>query len=411
MNVLNDAQLEAVKKMSNGCILNGGVGSGKSRTSIYYYFKECGGDILGGHKKMTTPRDLYIITTASKRDKREWECELALFAMSTDPSLNYYKNKIVVDSWNNIKKYKDITGAFFIFDEDRVTGSGVWVKTFLNISRKNRWIINSATPGDSWEQYIPVFVANGFYKNKTEFCDEHAVYSKFTKFPCITKYMNTSKLINHRNRILIDINVIRDTIPHHKDVICEYDIRQYKYVQKHRWNIFKDEPVTQASQLCYVLRRVVNEDESRVINLLKLCEKHKKIIIFYNFDYELDILRTLPQRARLLGIDSDVRDFTIGEWNGHNHEPVPDNDKWLYLVQYAAGCEGWNCVKTDTIIFYSQTYSWKTLAQACGRIDRLNSPFIDLYYYHFKAKSGIDLVISNALRNKKNFNEGKFAKF
>ncbi len=411
MNILNDAQLEAVKKMSNGCILNGGVGSGKSRTSIYYYFKECGGDIIGGHKKMTTPRDLYIITTASKRDKREWECELALFAMSTDPSLNYYKNKIVVDSWNNIKKYKDITGAFFIFDEDRVTGSGVWVKTFLNISRKNRWIINSATPGDSWKQYIPVFVANGFYKNKTEFCDEHAVYSKFTKFPCITKYMNTSKLINHRNRILIDINVIRDTIPHHKDVICEYDIRQYKHVQKHRWNIFKDEPVTQASQLCYVLRRVVNEDESRVINLLKLCEKHKKIIIFYNFDYELDILRTLPERARLLGIDSGIRDFTIGEWNGHNHEPVPDNDKWLYLVQYAAGCEGWNCVKTDTIVFYSQTYSWKTLAQACGRIDRLNSPFIDLYYYHFKAKSGIDLVISNALRNKKNFNEGKFAKF
>ena len=411
MNILNDAQLDAVKKMSNGCILNGGVGSGKSRTSIYYYFKECGGDILGGHKKMTAPRDLYIITTASKRDKREWECELALFAMSTDPSLNYYKNKIVVDSWNNIKKYKDISGAFFIFDEDRVTGSGVWVKTFLNISRKNRWIINSATPGDSWEQYIPVFVANGFYKNKTEFCDEHAVYSKFTKFPCITKYMNTSKLINYRNRILIDINVIRDTIPHHKDVICEYDIRQYKYVQKHRWNIFKDEPVTQASQLCYVLRRVVNEDESRVINLLKLCEKHKKIIIFYNFDYELDILRTLPERARLLGIDSDVRDFTIGEWNGHNHEPVPDNDKWLYLVQYAAGCEGWNCIKTDTILFYSQTYSWKTLAQACGRIDRLNSPFINLYYYHFKAKSGIDLVISNALRNKKNFNEGKFAKF
>lgn len=411
MNILNEAQLEAVKKMSNGCILNGGVGSGKSRTSIYYYFKECGGDIIGGHKKMINPRDLYIITTASKRDKREWECELALFAMSTDPSLNYYKNKIVVDSWNNIKKYKNITGAFFIFDEDRVTGSGVWVKTFLNISRKNRWIINSATPGDSWEQYIPVFVANGFYKNKTEFCDEHAVYSKFTKFPCITKYMNTSKLINYRNRILIDINVIRDTVPHHKDVICEYDIRQYKYVQKHRWNIFKDEPVTQASQLCYVLRRVVNEDESRVINLLKLCEKHKKIIIFYNFDYELDILRTLPERARLLGIDSDVRDFTIGEWNGHNHEPVPDNDKWLYLVQYAAGCEGWNCIKTDTIVFYSQTYSWKTLAQACGRIDRLNSPFINLYYYHFKAKSGIDLVISNALRNKKNFNEGKFAKF
>lgn len=411
MNILNDAQLQAVAKMSNGCILNGGVGSGKSRTSIYYYFKECGGGIIGGHKKMTAPRDLYIITTASKRDKREWECELALFAMSTDPSLNYYKNKIVVDSWNNIKKYKDITGAFFIFDEDRVTGSGVWVKTFLNISRKNHWIINSATPGDSWEQYIPVFVANGFYKNKTAFCEEHAVYSKFTKFPCITKYINTSKLINYRNRILIDINVVRDTIPHHKDVICDYDMCQYKYVQKHRWNIYKDEPITQASQLCYVLRRVMNEDESRVTNLLKLCEKHKKIIVFYNFDYELDIFRTLPQRARVLGINSDIRDFTIGEWNGHNHEPVPDTDKWLYLVQYAAGCEGWNCIKTDTIVFYSQTYSWKTLAQACGRIDRLNSPFVDLYYYHFKAKSGIDLVISNALRNKKNFNEGKFAKF
>ena len=161
---LYDYQMDAVKKMRNGCILNGGVGSGKSRTGLYYYFKEQGGSMDPDYIPMKNPRDLYIITTAMKRDSLEWEVELTPYLLSKNPEVNYYRNKVVIDSWNNIKKYKDIYGAFFIFDEDRVTGKGAWVKTFLNIARKNQWIILSATPGDTWEQYIPVFMANGVHK-------------------------------------------------------------------------------------------------------------------------------------------------------------------------------------------------------------------------------------------------------
>ena len=400
---LYDYQMDAVKKMTNGCILNGGVGSGKSRTGLYYYFKEQGGSINPDYVPMKhKPKDLYIITTARKRDDLEWEGELVPFLLSTHPDQNvFYGNKVVVDSWNNIKKYSDISGAFFIFDEQRVVGSGAWVKSFLKITRGNDWILLSATPGDTWSDYIPVFIANGFYKNKSEFLREHVVYSRFSKYPKIDRYLNTGRLVRLRNRILVDMDFTRHTIPHHEDVYCRYDISKYKDAIKTRWDPYKNEPIQQASGLCYILRRVVNEDESRQRALLEIFEKHPKMIVFYNFDYELDILKGI-----YYGDNCE-----IAEWNGHAHNPIPQSEKWVYLVQYTAGCEGWNCVKTDTIVFYSQNYSYKVMEQASGRIDRLNTPFRDLYYYHLKSRSGIDLAISKALKEKKQFNERKFVKW
>ena len=400
---LYDYQIDAVKRMKNGCILNGGVGSGKSRTALAYYYLRNGGDpaSLCGDNYIPMddpPKDLYIITTARKRDTLEWDGDMGPFLLSTHTDVSLYSNKVVVDSWNNITKYKEVTGAFFIFDEDRVTGSGVWVKSFLKIAKSNEWIILSATPGDTWEDYIPVFLANGFYKNKSEFIREHIVYSRFSKFPKVDRYLNTGRLIRLRNNILIDMDFHRDTIPHHEDIYVSYDISAYKDICRNRWNPWEDKPIENASEFCYSLRRIVNTDEARQVALLQIIEEHPKAIIFYNFDYELDILKKLYYGE----------DFEIAEWNGHKHQEVPKGDKWVYLVQYAAGNEGWNCVRTDTIIFYSQNYSYKVMTQAAGRIDRLNTPYKDLYYYHIKSRSGIDLAISKALKNKKKFNERKF---
>lgn len=393
-------QLDAVKRMKNGCILCGGVGSGKSRTSLAYYYKEQEGRLgTDRYVNMRNPRDLYIITTARKRDTKEWEGELVPFLLTTNPDVAYYKNKVVVDSWNNIGKYKDVYGAFFIFDEQRVVGSGAWVKAFLNIARKNKWILLSATPGDTWSDYIPVFVANGFYKNKTEFTREHIVYSRFTKYPKIDHFINTGKLIRYRNDILVTMDFNRPTISHHEDVFCSYDISKYKDASKTRWDPFKNEPIVNAAGLCYVWRKIVNTDESRQVALLELFEKHPKMIVFYNFNYELDILR---------GVFGNL-ECKIGEWNGQLHQPVPTGKSWVYLVQYTAGAEGWNCITTDTIVFWSQNYSYKVMQQAAGRIDRLNTKFINLYYYHLKSRSGIDLAISRALSQKRNFNEGRYA--
>ena len=396
-------QSDAVSKMNNGSILCGGVGSGKSRTSIAYYFTQNSGKLYPD-KVITTkkqPRDLYIITTARKRDTLEWEGELANFAMSTHQELNYYKNTVVVDSWNNIKKYAEIRDAFFIFDEQRVVGSGAWVKAFLKIAKSNQWILLSATPGDTWMDYVPVFLANGFYRNRTEFIREHVVYSRFTKYPKVDRYINTGRLIRLRNKILVDMDFKRQTISHHIDIPVSYDIAEYKDVGRNRWDPFKDEPITNAGVLCYVWRKIVNSDPSRIVALMELAEKHPKMIIFYNFDYELDQLREA----------FDLPWIEVAEWNGHKHQEIPTSNRWVYLVQYNAGNEGWNCVKTDTIVFYSQNYSYKVMQQAAGRIDRLNTPFTDLYYYHLKSKSGIDLAISRALRDKRNFNEGKFVKW
>ena len=314
------------------------------------------------------------------------------------PYIQKYYNKIVVDSWNNITKYTDVKDAFFIFDEQRVVGYGAWTKSFLKITKHNEWILLSATPGDVWMDYVPVFVANGFYKNKTEFSREHLVYSRYSKFPKVERYINEGRLLRLRNKILIDMTFDRHTVPHHEDVYCSYDIPKYKEVFKKRWDPFKNEPIQQASGLCYVLRKIVNSDESRQVRLLELLEDHPKSIIFYNFDYERDILLNL-------GYEEGTE---VAEWNGHAHQPIPTGDKWVYLVQYTAGCEGWNTITTDTIIFYSQNYSYKVVTQAAGRIDRLNTKFIDLHYFHLKTRSGIDLAISKALKNKKKFNEQRW---
>lgn len=403
---LYDYQMDAVNKMKNGCILNGGVGSGKSRTSLYYYFRKQGGSMNPYKPISPLSKDLYIITTARKRDTLEWEGELANFLLSTnEKQFKRYGNHIYVDSWNNIKKYKNIQGAFFIFDEQRVVGSGEWVKSFLLIAKYNEWILLSATPGDTWSDYIPVFIANGFYKNKTEFNREHVVFSRFTKYPKIDRYINTGRLIRQRNSILINMDFKRNTISHHEDYYVNYDKIKFKNVMRTRWDPYKDTPIEHASDLCYILRRIVNEDESRVIKLMEILEKCPKAIIFYNFDYELDILKNLHTDY---GLDDNVE---IAQWNGHKHQPIPNSKKWIYLVQYTAGAEGWNCITTDTIIFYSQNYSYKIMSQACGRIDRLNTPFKDLYYYHLKSKSGIDLAISNALKMKKVFNESTYIKW
>ena len=394
---LYDYQMEAVNKLKNGNILCGGVGSGKSRTALFYYFKEQGGWIdKNGYSPMKNPKKLHIITTARKRDTLEWEGELAPFLI--DPK------DVVIDSWNNIGKYKEVINAFFIFDEQRVVGSGEWVKSFLKIARGNNWILLSATPGDCWSDYIPVFIANGFYKNRSEFVSEHIIYKPFTKFPQVDRYINTGRLIRLRNRILVDMDFDRQTVSHHEDVYVSYDISKYKDISRNRWDPWKNKAIKISSEYCYCLRRVVNEDESRQIALLDIVADHPRVIVFYNFDYERDILKSLAYIN-----DGDCLD--VAEWSGHAHQPVPDSDKWVYLVQYTAGCEGWNCIKTDTIVFYSQSVSYKTMEQASGRINRLNTPYKDLYYYHLKSRSGIDLAISKVLNRKKNFNENKFAKW
>lgn len=398
-------QIEAIQKMHNGCILCGGVGTGKSRTSLaYVYLNELKGSLrINGNGRWTKPKvikDVYIITTAKKRDSLEWEEELLPFGLSTDQKHSAGHVKVFIDSWNNITKYKNVYGAMFIFDEQRVVGKGAWAKSFLKIAKRNHWILLTATPGDTWEDYIPVFIANGFYRNRTEFNNTHVIYKPYKKFPVIDHYVNQGILVRHRNDILVNMPFVKRATVINHTVICEYDAVKYKQVFKDRYNIYDDCPIEETGKLFYLLRRVTNEDPSRIEATRKLMIKHPKSIIFYNFTPELNILRKL---ANELG-------YAVGEWNGEVHSEVPTTDKWVYLCHYTAAAEGWNNTTTNVIIFYSLNYSYKTTVQAAGRIDRLNTPFKELHYYYLKSYSPIDRAISKALSQKKKFNEKKFLK-
>lgn len=393
-------QLKAIRELDNGKVLKGGVGVGKSRTALAYFVaKECGGSFpfngKGEFRHPTAPKDLYIFTTKKKKDKLEWEEEGRPFNLSPDPKNSLGGIKVTVDTWNNIHKYIGVENAFFIFDEQRLVGSGAWVKSFLAIAKKNRWIVLSATPGDTWMDYIAIFIANGFYKNRTEFVKRHVVYSAFHKYPKISRYTEEAVLERYRRQLLVEMPFLRHTKRHIRHILVEYDMEAYKRLVVDRWNIFEDRPIENVAELYLCIRRLVNSDVSRIAGVHEILEKHPRLIIFYNFNYELEILRILCRSLN----------YPFSEWNGQKHEDIEEGEKWIYLVQYTAGAEGWNCITTDAELLFSLNYSYKIFEQVQGRIDRMNTPFTDLYYYILRSKAPIDSAIMKAIASKKNFNE------
>jgi len=407
-------QQKAVNELDNGKVLVGGVGVGKSRTAAAYY------------AATQVPRDVYVITTAKKRDSLDWHEEFARFGVGREQGATL-AGVLVVDSWNNIGNYLDVEDAFFIFDEQRLVGSGAWVKSFLRIVRRNNWILLSATPGDTWLDYIPVFVANGFYKNRTEFKREHVVYSPYSKFPKVDRYLGVNKLIRLRQQILVEMPYERHTTRKTEVIKVDYDKERLHQALVQRWNVFEERPIRDVAELFLVMRKIVNSDPSRVDAVRSLLAKHPKMIVFYNFNFELEMLRELGKEIQAclneenrqteagsershseMPTEKPSNSFAVAEWNGHKHQQIPGTDSWLYLVQYTAGAEGWNCIDTDAMVFYSLTYSYKQWHQAYGRIDRLNTPFDELFYYVLRSNSAIDHAIWKSLREKKNFDEASF---
>ena len=371
-------QQEALRKIKSGSILNGGVGSGKTLTSLVFY------------KRNFSDRKLYVITTAKKRDSGDWEEDAEKVGVKIE----------VVDSWNNIKNYMFMENAFFIFDEQRVVGYSTWGKSFITICRKNKWILLSATPGDTWMEYMTVFIANGFYRNKTDFVDQHVEFDQWVKYPKIKNYHNVGKLMRYRQQILVPMHFERTTKRHRKFIPSAYNQELYDKIIKGRWNVFEEKPIENASEMTSCLRKIVATDEDRLFNARFLMDIHERLIIFYNYNYERDILIRLANELNK----------PYWEWNGHAHQEVPDRDEWLYLVQYTAGAEGWNCITTNTILFYSMNYSYKITEQAEGRIDRLNTKYKDLEYYFLTSNSDIDKSVYKAIKTKEKFNESAWLK-
>ncbi len=395
---LHPHQEKAVSELSNGKILQGGVGTGKSLTALVYFYTKVSGGTLeyeGSSRPVPkTPKDLYIITTAKKRDSLEWVKELALLGLTPEGLEPTQPFKVYIDSWQNIKKYREVKNAFFIFDEQRLVGRGSWVDSFLAIAKHNEWVILSATPGDTWSDYIPVFLAHGFYPNRTAFNRRHVVFNNYGGFPKIDRYIETKRLHRLRDEILVDMPFERHTIRVDEYIYADYDRKAMEVLHKKRWNIYEEAPIENASELFSAIRRLTGSDPSRLDIVLQLMKKHPRLIIFYNFNHELEQLRTLYEFT------------TVAEWNGHKHEPVPNAPSWVYLVQYTAGAEAWNCTTTDTMIFYSLNYSYRTMEQAKGRIDRMNTPYDVLYYYYILTDNFLDRGILRALKQKREFNIG-----
>lgn len=369
-------QEKAVRKLHSGSILLGGVGTGKTITSLEFV------------KRNYKDKKIYVITTPAKRDEQDWESEAKLLGMELER----------VDSWNNIQKYLKVNDAFFIFDEHKLSGYGAWSLSFIKIARMNDWILLSATPGDVWSDYIPVFLANNFYRNKTDFVHQHIVYDAYVNFPKIKYYVNEHKLFKLRQLILVYMAPEQHYVQRKEIMIhCDYNRDDYRRVMKERWNIYKEEPIKNASEYCRVLRRIAVSDPSRVRALRHLLNDNDKAIIFYQYNYEKDIILDL---CKEMGLNTYQRNKLV-------HDPVPKGDKWVYVVNYY-NAEAWNCIETNNIIFFSINYSYKTMEQARGRIDRINTPYRQLNYYTLKSSSHIEEAMYMAVLKKQKFNEESF---
>lgn len=402
--VYRPEQIQAVRQLQNGSILAGGVGSGKTLTSLAWYltsvcnvasFKE-GGSLI--KKKVNGSPTLYVITTAKKRDSLEWEEEAARLGLSTDPACSFTGSSIVVDSWNNIGKYSDREHAVFFFDEQRASGSGRWVKEFLKITKKNTWLLLSATPGDVWMDYLPVFMAHGFFRTRTEFMEDHVIFDRFAKYPKVKRYIGEAKLQRLRRSILVEMPVARHTTRDRKTVYCGYDKDLYKWVVNNRMDPWTEEPLRDAGGVCRILRKVVSDNDWRSAEAKRILSSHERVIVFYNYNYELDRILAV---AESLGVPT-------AQWNGHRHDAIPRGDRWIYICQYTSAAEGWNCTSTDTVLFWSLNYSWRVTEQCEGRIDRINTPYSRLRYYFLESKSSIDEAVRRSLNSKKVFNERAF---
>lgn len=394
-------QRVAVENMKNGSVLVGGVGTGKTITSLVYFYTKVMGGELNKPQTITNPMDVYVFTTARKRDELDWQRDAAKLAISSDREASIHGIKLNVDSYHNIAKYVgEIENAFIILDEQKMVGNGTWTKSFIKLAKKNQWVMLSATPGDKWEDYIPLFVANGFVKNRTEFKRNHIVYSSYSKFPKVERYLEVGKLLKWRHEILVNMPYARHTTRHIHPVAVDHDRDLMKRVTTDRWHPYEERPLRDVAEMFSVMRKVAYSDPSRIEALMELMQyNHSRLIVFYNFDYELEALRELGEKSP---------NHVFAEWNGHRHDPIPKANRWVYLVQYTAGAEAWNCIETDAVCFYSQTYSYKQFEQAQGRIDRLNTPFVDLHYYVLKSTAMIDLAVSRALKAKKSFNESQY---
>lgn len=372
---LRPAQRDAVDRMHDGCVLLGRTGSGKTMTALGYWLK------------VHAQQDLYVVTTPAKRDAMEWEGDSAKLGQYLPPER--------VVSWNKIKDFEYLESAFVVFDEQRVSGSGKWVKSFLKIAKRNDWILLSATPGDVWIDWLPLFIANGFYRTRTQFTDRHVIWDPHTRYPRIKRYIEEDRLERCQEAICVYLASPNPISRMVHDELVSYDSRKYAEVTRKRWNPFEVRPMMDAGELCRVQRRIVLENVCREEALERLLKGHPRALVFYSYNYELEAIKAVCER---LG-------RSYGQRNGHRHDPVPvSKEPWVYIVQYQSA-DAWNCISTNIAILYSLPYSWRQQEQAMGRIDRMNTPFDELHYYRLMTDSTIDNAILACLDRKETFNE------
>ena len=106
----------------------------------------------------------------------------------------------------------------------------------------------------------------------------HVIFNRFVKYPKVEAYIDTWKLTENRQKILVHMHYEKKTKHVIKLMYASYDESLYKFVSEKRWNVYTDKPIKNISELCYVWRKIVNDDKSREDIIGRIIEEKRKVI-------------------------------------------------------------------------------------------------------------------------------------
>lgn len=360
---------------------------------IYDMDTGTGKTIMGLHHHQTYFKDkpLLIVAPASKINEGGWQRTID----------EHYPN-IEYDTctYNMLgKKWSQYKDWFVIFDEcHRLKNScGVWGKAGYNLTKISAgFILLSATAiPNGWEDSINYFKMFGLAKNKTQFIRNEAITTMDYGYMEILGWKNENKLKNMWKSISrhLSKDEATDLPPLVFENVYFKASATYKTIKKDR--IYNDVLYDNQMKLRHGLR--LNTNLKNKIEYIKdfVDSTNDNIIIFYNYDEELKLLKENIDKKTYL-CNGSIKDYPKkSEWDSIKNT--------VTLANYKSGSEAVEFTYANIIVYFSPTESYTEYYQSYGRCYR-NGQTKKVTAYKFITDNTIEADIYKALDSKQDFN-------
>lgn len=395
-SMLYNFQRQLLNSIEENYIIAADTGTGKTMMAIHHYLKH------------NTGEPLLILAPPQKIKEGGWQRELDFVASHYNIEIPYdiISYGVLSKRW---KEYKD---WFLVMDECHYVKNPTSQrgKAAINLTKQStNFLLLSATPSSNgWGDTIAYMIMFGYYKNKTQFLKEHAVYNRIDygngPVNVVSDYRDQEKLQKLYQSFSIKLakEDCLDLPPLVFEKVHFKPSKEYNIIKKDR--VLGEELFDNISKLQHGLRFYANQADKLKYTEMLLEGTEENVIIFYNYKQENEELKKIAKKLK-----KKVFEVSGSKTN------LPDKEKWTSLknsvtiVQYQAGAAGIELQYANIVIFHTPTYSYQDYEQALGRAYR-NGQTKKVTVYQYITKNTIETSIYQALAAKKDFTEELFRK-